>query len=112
MNTVQQIEANITRAKETIEFHKTLVRLEENRDFRKLIKDGYLKQEAIRLVHLKADPAYQTADRQAAIDKDIHAIGGLLQFFRTVEHNASVAEKSIEMDEFARDELLAEEAGQ
>lgn len=108
-DTVQLIEANILKSKEIVELHKSLVRLEDNRDFRKLIKDGYLRDEAVRLVHLKADPAYQTPERQAAIIGDISAIGGLLQFFRTVAHNASVAEKAIDADEAERDEILAEE---
>ncbi len=108
-DTVQQIEANILKSKEILELHKALLRLEDNRDFRKLIKDGYLRDEAVRLVHLTADPMYQTPDRQAAIRADISAIGGLLQYFRTVKHNASIAERAIEADEAERDEILAEE---
>lgn len=109
-DTVQLIEQNIKWSKEIVEVHKALIRLEDSRDFRKLIKEGYLQQEAIRLVHLKADPAYQTPERQAAILNDINAIGGLLQFFRTVTHNGMVAAKSIEADEATREELLSEDA--
>lgn len=105
---VQAIEQNIREAKEILEIHNALVRLENNRDFRKVIKQGYLEQEAIRLVHLKADPAFQTPDRQAAILSDISAIGGLLQYFRTLSHNASQAVKAIEVGEATRDEILAE----
>lgn len=108
-DTVQQIESNINKATEIVEMYKSLIRLQNNRDFKKLIKEGYLEQEAIRLVHLKADPVYQTGERQAAIDKDISAIGGLLQFFRTVAHNAGVAEKSIEFDRATREDILSEE---
>lgn len=108
-DTVQQIELNISQAKEILNLGQALSRLEDNRDFRKLIKQGYLEQEAIRLVHLKADPSYQTPERQASIDKDIAAIGGLLQFFRTVAHNAAIAVKSIEADEAEREYILAEE---
>lgn len=107
--TVQQIELNIARSKEILEVNSALLRLEGNRDFRLVIKSGYLEQEAIRLVHLKADPAFQSAERQASIIDSINAIGGLLQYFRTVAHNASVAAKGIEADEATRDEILAEE---
>lgn len=85
-----------------------LTRLESNRDFKKLIADGYLKDEAVRLVHLKADPSMQTPDRQAAIDRDISGIGALLQYFRTVDFMAGQAIKSIEADEATREEVLAE----
>lgn len=107
-DTVQQIEQNIREAKEILGIHAALVRLESNKDFRKVIKEGYLEREAIRLVHLKADPAYQTPERQAAILGDITAIGGLLQYFRTVAHNAAQAVKAIEADEAELEEILRE----
>ena len=108
-DTVQQIEESIRQSKETIEFDKALQRLTLNKDFNLVIKDGYLKDEAIRLVHLKADPSMQTPERQAAIVRDLDAIGGLLSYFRTVGANAVLALKSIEMAEATRDELLGEE---
>lgn len=108
-DTIQRIEANISSAKEVVEFDKALQRLEANRDFRLVIRDGYLKAEAIRLVHVKADPAFQTPERQAAVLAQIDAIGNLLQYFRTVSQQARMATKAIESDEAARDELLVEE---
>jgi hypothetical protein len=108
-DTVQRIEANIARAKEIVELDKALQRLTENRDFRKVIKEGYLEREAIRLVHLRGDPAFQTPERQAAVLGQIDAIGQVLSYFRTVSFNASIAEKAIESDEATRDEILAEE---
>ena len=111
-DTVQILEANIQRAKEFQELGKALDRLEDNRDFKLLIVDGYIKNEAVRLVHLKADPAFQTVDKQKSIDKDIEAIGGLLSYFRKVDHQAEQAVKAIEADEAARDEILAEELAQ
>lgn len=107
-DTIQQIEANISSAKEIVEFDKALQRLEANRDFRLVIRDGYLKAEAIRLVHVKADPAMQTPERQAAVMAQIDAIGNLLQYFRTVGQQARLAAKAVESDEAERDELLAE----
>jgi cell fate (sporulation/competence/biofilm development) regulator YmcA (YheA/YmcA/DUF963 family) len=107
-DTVQQIEENIKQAQEIVEFDKALSRLMENRDFRKVIKEGYLEKEAIRLVHLRGDPAFQTPERQAAVIGQIDAIGQLLSYFRTVKHNAAIALKAIETDEAVRDELIAE----
>ena len=105
---VRQIEENIKEAKEIVEVDKALARLVENRDFRKVIKEGYLEKEAIRLVHLRGDPAFQTPDRQAGVLSQIDAIGQLLGYFRAIKHNASVALKAIESDEAVLDELRAE----
>ena len=109
-DTVQQIEAAIQHDKKTVELDNALQRLESNRDFNLVITEGYLKKEAIRLVHLKADPAFDTPARQAAVMTQIDAIGGLLQYFRTVSFNASIAAKSIAAGEAEREELIAEEA--
>ena len=110
LSQVQQIELNIQRAKEFVEFGNAVERLRSNRDFKTVIGNGYFKEEAIRLVHLKADPIMQTADKQADIVKQIDAIGALVSFFGVAEHRAAMASKAIEADEEARDELLAEEA--
>lgn len=107
-DTVQRIEENIRQAKEIVELDNALKRLEQNRDFRKVIKEGYLEKEAIRLVHLRGDPAFQTPERQASVLRQIDAIGELLSFFRTVSFNANIALKAIEQDEAERDELIAE----
>jgi hypothetical protein len=108
-DTVQRLEDNIARAKDVIEVERALHRLLENKDFRKVIKEGYLENEAIRLVHLKADPAFQTPERKESINAQIDAIGYFLQYCRTVSFNAAVAVKSMESDEATRDELLSEE---
>ena len=109
LHTVQQIQANIDRAQEIIKLDKALERLESNQDFKAVIIDGYLEKEAVRLVHLKSDPAMQNPSSQASVTAQIDAIGGLVQYFRTVGQLASIAAKSIAADETERDELLAEE---
>lgn len=108
-DTVQRIEESIRQSKEIIEFDKALQRLTQNRDFVEVIKRGYLEREAIRLVHLKAEPAMASAEKQAAILAQIDAIGGLLGYFRIIGQNALLAMKNLEQDEAEREELLAEE---
>lgn len=109
-DTVQLIEENIRRAKEFVELDKALQRLMENRDFRKVVQEGYFRDEAVRLVHLRGDPAFQTPERQAAVLAQIDAISQLSGYFRTMRFNAQTALKAIEADEATRDEILAEEA--
>ena len=109
-DTVQSIEASIKQAKPAIELAKALERLESNKDFKTVIGEGYLEKEAVRLVHLKANPAMQTVAHQAAVMLQIDGIGALLQYFRTVNQLAAMAAHSIEQDELALEELATEEA--
>lgn len=109
-DTVQLLEENIRRAKEQVETHAALARLQQNRDFQRVVLGGYLKDEAVRLVHLRVDPAMQTPERQASVLRQIDGIGCLLDYFRTLELTAANAEKSIALDEMTREDLLAEGA--
>lgn len=107
-DTVQAIEKAIQHSKELVELGKVLERLRSNRDFKKLIIEGYLEKECIRLVLLKADQNMQTVERQASIVKQMDAIGSVDQYFQTVFVKASMAEKSLELDEQERDLLVLE----
>lgn len=108
-NTVQAIEENIRQAKLIAGKGEALERLRQNRDFKAVILDGYFKEEAIRLVHLKADPSMQSPDMQKSIVAQMDAIGSLNQYFTAVVQQGSIALKAISADEETRDEILAEE---
>ena len=107
--TIQAIEENIKQAKKIVDIGDALERLRGNRDFKKVVLEGYFEQEAIRLVHLKSDQNVQSPDMQKSILAQIDAIGSLSQYFGTVLHKASIARKAIASDEEARDEILSEE---
>ena len=106
--TLQQIEQNIKRGKELIDFGAALERLQNNRDFKKVITEGYFRDEAVRLVHLKGDANMQTPEHQANIVRALDSIGQLSQYFSTVTLLASRAVLSIAADEETRDEILAD----
>ena len=108
-NNVAQLEMNISCSKELIAMGEALVRLMANRDFKQVIDVGYFEQEAIRLVHLKADPNMQSAESQRNILMQMDAIGSLKQYLRVKCRVAEQAVHSIAADEETRDELLAEE---
>jgi len=108
-DTVQEIERNIKQAKSLVEVGESLERLRLNKDFKKVILEGFFEKEAIRLVHLKADQNMQTPDIQRSILGQIDAIGVLHQFFQTTLFKANQANKAIAADEETRDEILAEE---
>ena len=107
-NNVAQLEMNISRSKELVAMGEALVRLMANRDFKQVIDVGYFEQEAIRLVHLKADPNMQSAESQRNILMQMDAIGSLNQYLQLVDFRAAMAHKAIAADEEARDEILAE----
>lgn len=109
---VVEIEKNIQQSRVIVDVGNSLERLQDNRDFRKVVMEGYFQREAIRLVHLKADPSMQTAAMQASIVSQMDAIGALNQYFETIFHQAALATKAIAADEETIAELAAEELGE
>lgn len=107
---IAQLEHQIKDAQAAQELGKALARLRENPDFKKLIIKGYLENEAVRLVHLKADPCMQGATQQAGIDRDINAIGSMAQYFSVISIMGSRAESSIAEAEAALEEINQEGA--
>lgn len=107
---IEQIESDIQENKTVVEIAEALQRLRKNRDFKRIIEEGYFYDEAVRLVHLKSDPAFQTPERQRDILTQIDAIGALSQYFQTIRHRAGIAAKAIDAGIEERDALLAEEA--
>lgn len=109
-NAIQEIELNIKQAQELVNLNTSLQRLRNNRDFKKVFLDGFFKDEAVRLVHLKADPSMQTPEYQAAILKQMDGIGAIRSYFDMIEHQGQMAAQAIEADEEALEELRQEEA--
>lgn len=102
------MEQAIENAKVYKDLGTSLEKLRSNREFKKVILDGYFKDEAIRLVHLKSDPSMQTPEKQDAIIRSIDAIGSLVSYFRVVEQFASIAAKDIELNEVTIQEAREE----
>ena len=92
---IAALEQQIKDAQASLELGKALTNLRQNPDFKKLMIDGYLKNEAIRLVHLKADPSMSSQANQAAVIRDIDAIGAIDQYFRAIAMMGARAEISI-----------------
>lgn len=107
---IQAIEQNIREANKFVELGEALERLRTNKDFKKVISEGYFEREAIRLVHLKADPNMQSPDSQKSILAQIDAIGSLDQYFKAVFQQSSMARKAITSSEEMIDEIREEEA--
>jgi hypothetical protein len=84
--------------------------LTKNKAFKALIREGYLKNEAVRLVHLKAAPAMQSPEMQENIIRDINGIGSLIGYLHKIEVQADMAAQAINADEETLEELRREES--
>lgn len=102
MNEVQEIELSLDQAKEMVDRKNMVNKLMGNREFKKLILDGYFKDESARLVGLLGDPAVQ-AHREEII-RSMDGISQLQIYLRTVSQMGSVAERDVADYEKALDE--------
>ena len=106
---LEQIEISDNQAKEMIFKMESLLKLTKNRDFKKVIEEGYFEKEASRAVLLKADPNMQDAEAQKSLDNQIIAIGYLRQYFTTIMQLGRMAEQEVKANESTREEILAEQ---
>lgn len=109
---IEQIELNIEDAKQIVARKQSVENLLKNTHFKRVITEGYFKDEASRLVLLKADMNYQTPESQAQIDKSIIGIGYLRQYLSSLVQLGNMAENAIASDEATLEELLAEKLGE
>ena len=105
---LETVEVSMEQAKEAVERFKAMQRLTKNRDFKKIVLEGYFEKEPVRLCILKSDHAMQNEESQAAIIKQIDAIGSVRQYFHMIMQMGRMAEKELESLEEAHAEMLAE----
>lgn len=104
---VLQIEQNIQESKKLVDLGDALVRLKNNRDFKRIIEQAYFEEEAVRLVHAKASPHMQSEESQKSLLTQMDSVGNLSQFFQTLAYKAEMARKAVIYDTEMRDEILA-----
>lgn len=113
MNTseqIKEIELSIEQAKSMVSLEDALNRLYANKDFQQVIVQNYLKDEAIRLVHLKSSPQMDTASHQENIIKQIDAIGNFLSYLQTITYMGQQAQLTIDEYNQAKQDILFEDA--
>lgn len=106
---LQGLNNQIDQAKRDLDLAKALANLEGNADFKKIVSEGYLREEAVRLVMLKGDPQVSLPHQQAAILRDIDAIGSLSEYFRIIRKLGEKAERSIKDAESEIEEIEEED---
>lgn len=104
---MQEIEINIEQAKEAIELFDCLNRLRENNDFKKLIEEGYFKDEACRLVLIRGEDSMKEVKDD--ILRDIDGIASFHAYLRQVYASGFRAKDAMAEMEATRDEIAQEE---
>ena len=79
---------------------EALTRLQNNADFKLVITDGYMEDEAIRLVHLLGDARFNSDDKKAAYREDFQermiGIARLSEYFRSIFQLSSQAQRELD----------------
>jgi hypothetical protein len=107
-NELRQIELTIEQAQENIDKLEALDRLRKNRDWKFIIEEGYLKEEAQRLVLAKAEPALRSDDHQKELDNMIMALSYFRQYLNKLYQFGEQAKRAIEDHRQTRDEIASE----
>lgn len=94
MSLTQQLEQQLVEVQKTAEYGKMVTKLLENREFRKVILEGFCGREAARYVQESADPAL-TADQRADALAMAQASGHLKRFLDISQRLAEQAKDSV-----------------
>lgn len=95
--TSQAVAIHLEDARHMVELAESLERLYENRDFKKVFIDGFIKDTAVRLVNLRAsDEAQANELLLKRIDRGIDAIGYIQEHMRKIEIDGANSRASIE----------------
>ncbi len=103
-----RLDQEIEDSRKLVKRGEALERLRKNKDFRELIIEDYLQNEAVRLVHYRGSATADTPALQAKTLRDLDAIGSFHQFLMTVQQMAAAGAKTLENAEDARQDILAE----
>ncbi|AYA64327.1 hypothetical protein [Alteromonas sp. RKMC-009] len=108
-NAIKEIEISKKDAEKLVDDARAVNRLLKNRDFKRVITEGFFEKEAVRLVLLKSDPNFQSPEDQASLLTAMDGIGVLRHYLQTRLVLGDQASASIE-DLDAELEELREEA--
>jgi competence CoiA-like predicted nuclease len=109
MNNEEQIEvleSNMVDSKHFVDVKNSMVKLQNNKEFKKVIIEYYFKEEAARLVMAKSSNL--TEEQQIVIDKMIYGIGSLAKFFDSVLSRGVQSEQQLAEDEETKATLIQE----
>ena len=98
--TVEELHQRREELKEFIARAEALTRLQNNADFKLVVTDGYMEDEAIRLVHLLGDARFNSDDKKAAYREDFQermiGIARLSEYFRSIFQLSGQAQRELD----------------
>jgi competence CoiA-like predicted nuclease len=109
MNNEEQIEvleSNMIESQHFVDVKNSMVKLQNNKEFKKVITEYYFKEEAARLVMAKSSNLNE--EQQLVIDKMIYGIGSLAKFFDSVLSRGVQSEQQLAEDEETKATLIQE----
>ena len=98
--TVEELHQRREELKEFSARAEALTRLQNNADFKLVVTDGYMEDEAIRLVHLLGDARFNSDDKKAAYREDFQermiGIARLSEYFRSIFQLSGQAQRELD----------------
>ena len=98
--TVEELHQRREELKEFSARAEALTRLQNNADFKLVITDGYMEDEAIRLVHLLGDARFNSDDKKAAYREDFQermiGVARLSEYFRSIFQLSGQAQRELD----------------
>lgn len=82
-----------------VDMWHSLERLQSNKDFQKVILQGYFKDKAVNGVSLLAQDAIVAGGHRSAVMEDLIAISSLEDFFVTIENLGTIPSEEEEEEE-------------
>jgi hypothetical protein len=108
MSQVQKLERQLEDSKKLVEVRDMVLKLSQNREFKKVIHDLFMVQEAARMVGLSADPALPANERADALNM-AQAAGHLKRWLSVQVQMGNVAARDLGAVEEALAEARVEE---
>ena len=101
---VDSLDATVDQARDAIARRDDLLALQDNKAFKNVINEGYLKNEATRTTYLLADPNMQDPEKQKSLQDQLMAIAQLRLYFRNIMTIGMMMEKTLKDAEAAIEE--------
>jgi len=109
MSDIAEIELSIEAAKNLVSRKEQALKLASNREFKALVLEGYMKDEAVRLVGLSADPNMK--NHTDDIFDAIKGISLFRQYMQNIVTMGTVAENELFDQEQTLEEIREAEVG-
>jgi hypothetical protein len=105
------IDSRIATLRKNIELGEALQKLHENEDFKNVILEGYMDDEAERIFKVLVDPSHNLKrDIMENLMDKLMAIRSIKQYFGTILINAAMAPEEIANEEKYRKEVTEQHA--